>query len=108
MKLTKKQSIIRSIEHWEWLAETGSAWKHKWPRWEKYGATSEYCFLCEYGEQRELVGSSPDRCDYCPYYRKFGSCVSQHAPYNNWYFAHTPRERKEHAALFLAQLKELL
>ena len=35
MKLTREEAIDKSIELWEWCAETGEH-KNDWPSWEKY------------------------------------------------------------------------
>jgi len=107
MKLTRKQSICRSIELWTDLAETGID-KGEWDGWEKYGNDIwGDCFLCEYATYR--AGASKGACKHCPYYQKFGYCQEDEKPtyYDKWESAKTKRTRKKYAKLFLEQLKQL-
>ena len=106
MKPTKKQSILRSIKQWGWLAKTGKE-KNGRPGWKEYSDRPNDCFLCGYAGVRDgLAGVIA--CRECPYFKKFGACYENNEPFYNWYYAEDTEERKKHAAQFLAQLKELL
>lgn len=97
MRLTREQAIDRSIELWEWLAESGEL-KHAWSGWDKYGDTHADCFLCEYAN---------GYCNKCPYFKQFGDCTDAGKPYEKWDYVLMPFYRKKYAKLFLEQLKGL-
>ncbi len=108
MRLTKKKSIKLSIEHWEWLAETGKL-KEDWPEWDKYGGLNKFnycenvtafCFLCEYSK----YFSCEDKCPYCI---KFGNCCAASSPFSKWDVVESQQTRKKYAKEFLEQLKQL-
>ena len=101
MILTKKKALDKSIELWEWLAETG-AYKHKWPKWEQYGEMENDCFLCEYQEFHRLKGNL---CN-CPLADSEHSGCYAYA-YKKWEKAKSPQALKKYAREFLAQLKEI-
>ena len=95
MKLTKKLMWKIVIELWEWMEETGSAFKSDWPGWEKYGFMYYHCPFCEYYRT-----SSHDDCSGCPI-----DFCDNHA-FGDWNNANTDADRKKYAGLFLEQLKE--
>ena len=109
MKLTKKQAIDWSIELWEFLAETGSAYKHLWPKWEELGKAKNDCFLCEYSFPKGGSILDGSECDKCPLeWGLYGCEDNEESAYFKWLdWATNKKERKEYAKLFLKQLKEL-
>ena len=107
MRLTRRKAIEIAIELWEWCAETGKD-KRDWPDWEKYGEMYAGCPLCQYSRQERVEGESD--CGRCPWWEKFGDCISDDMPltiYEHWENAATPKTRRKWASKFLAQLKEL-
>jgi len=109
MKLTAKEAVEKSIELWEWLAETGED-KYEWDEWERNGGKYSNdidgdCFLCEYVGQQ----SSANCHSACPYYAKYGdTCCKEGFPFEEWEAAESNRNRKKYAKLFLEQLKTIL
>jgi len=106
MKLTEIESVEKSIEQWEWLAETGKD-KAEWPGWVWNGGQYDAdvragCFLCEYAK------GQPEGGRVCPYYKKYGFCEEAYSPYWRWVHTATIRIKKEYARQFLEQLKEIL
>ena len=103
MRLTKKTRLDRSIELWEWCAETGKG-KCEWPGWDKYGDIRGDCFLCEYAKGHQ---TEKDGCN-CPLYEQdengYSFCGKN---YENWEESDTNKERKFHANLLLIELWEL-
>ena len=97
MRLTKKLMWKVVIELWEWMTETGSFSKYKWPGWKEYGKMDAFCPLCEYYNMQHH-GS----CTSCP----IDFCIDDYA-YGKWDEAKTKLTRKKYAGLFLAQLKEV-
>ena len=109
MKLTERQAIEKSIELWEWLAETGSYWKDDWDGWEEDVEITDECFLCEYAVQESGTAYLDKRCLVCPYYGKYGfKCVNGCSPYCAWDDADDYDDKKKYAKQFLIQLKALL
>lgn len=106
-RLTRKRSILFSIDLWTWLEKTGDQHKSNWPEWERNGGTypeiSADCFLCEYDERQDEAS-----CEACPYYQGYNSCLDLDSPFYLWGKAHSISTRKEYASLFLEQLKTLL
>jgi len=111
MKLTERKAIGKSIELWEWLAETGEYDKEDWDGWEDYGEAKDECFLCEYAIQKsgtDMVQGELGRCVACPYYIKYGGkCFKNDTPYVHWDEADTKKDKIKYAKQFLAQLRKL-
>jgi len=112
MKLTKRKAIEKSIELWEWCAESGKE-KEYWIGWERNGGKYKDmlfdCFLCE------LFNNL--KCSACPYYIRYGRCTrsmlgldsaSPKLLFERWYGARTQSAKKKYAKQFLKQLKALL
>ena len=106
MKLTERQAIEKSIELWEWLAETGED-KDDWLGWKRNGGKysghiSGDCFLCEYTKRLS--------CTECPYNLHYKYvCQWDNTPYANWEGSYgNIGQRKRYAQQFLIQLKALL
>ena len=109
MKLTKKRAIEKSIELWEWLAETGEEWKKEWSGWDGAKAFND-CFLCEYTLGLSSFVFDLECKEYCPLAkgkRQF-QCDKTTQPYHHWCEAKTAQTRKKYAKLFLEQLRGLL
>ena len=106
MNLTREQAIDRSIELWEYLAETGDWGKSSWPRWKEFGRIDADCFLCEYNG-READKTGLRICTRCPYYQSYGYCIKEGSPFMLWEEWEDRKANKKYAALFLEQLKEL-
>ncbi len=106
MKLTRRQAIDKSIELWEWLAETGKE-KKDYP-WEGKVPTVE-CYLCEFTHgHREYVRALIETCRKCPYVEQYSrACQALDTTYYKWLDATTPKAGKKYAALFLEELKAL-
>ena len=97
-RLTRKRALTLSIELWTWLAETGLQ-KYEWPGWAKFGPVGGDCFLCEYSGNIE--------CDRCPYNIHFHHNCFEESAYTDWERARNKRFRKQHAAKFLNELKQI-
>lgn len=107
MKLTKKEAIKRHRELWGWLAENPMKEKTDWPRWERYDAPLNGCFLCEYALKSKKNDSNRlNICDYCPVEFKetndyprgtFGYCLG--GLFIRWLWATNPKERSRLASL---------
>ena len=105
MKLTEIESVKKTIELWEWAAETGKR-KWDWPEWVwnggQYAEVANDCFLCKYVKDQHAD------CWACPYCKKYGHCMSKNSPYRRWVHAKTIRTKKKYATEILEQLKEIV
>ena len=102
MKLTAREAVEKSIELWEWLAETGGE-KDCWPEWKEYGYVQSLCFLCEFDAEER------NACEACPYHKHYECyCDDDDTPFFKWAEVKTNPHRKKYAKLFLEQLKTIL
>ncbi len=104
-ELTREQSIEKTIEMWEELAETGSRGKSKTKAAQGYTYLICGCFLCTFvGENKQGYR----QCKLCPYYQYVhGGCYAQNGPYAKWLDSWSTEKRKKYAKKIVEQLKEL-
>ena len=102
---TELQAIENSIVDWTKLARTGE------DKPEHRGVKYD-CHLCQYSvEVTEQEGF--ERCEACPYYKKYGRCDTDGHPYAKWERVRKwervsgIKERRPYAQAFLDQLKVL-
>jgi len=101
MKITKVEALQRTIELWEWLAQTGNETKWDWPGWGKYQRVENNCFLCQFAE----------RCALCPLYRHWGRatlCTDNNSPYFLWEDTNSKKERQRQASRVVKLCKNAL
>lgn len=108
-RLTKKQAIDRTIELWEWLAESGAESKARWAGWQEYGYVAHYCPLCQYNNQRGGTSYVDGDCKFCPYFRRFQRCTTRDETtiFDKWAHAKNEKKLKKYAKLFLEQMYEV-
>lgn len=112
--MTKLEALERSLELWQWCAETGKE-KMEWPEWKnKYNGLDRPecdCFLCEWIMFDSHYGAffcwkacpivwtenRGDRCD-----------MSFDSPYCRWEHAETDDDRKPFAAEIVKLLEEAI
>ena len=114
MKLTKKKAIEFCKRMWARFAKTGETkddYKYTKKELEHCGPKGfsplSDCWFCEYGVQRIQNEYEEKACDFCPYYKKYGHCNEDGAPYNKWVYARFARTRKKYAAQFLKKIEAL-
>ena len=86
--MTEKESIEQTIVIWEEKAATGCY-------------DEKQCPICNYAIELQFT------CDPCPYYRAYGCCDDDKAPYWRWKIALTKKTRKKYAGQILNQLRSL-
>ena len=103
MRITRQQSIEKTIKHWEWLAKTGKS-KYDYPLLDfgkRYFGIANGCFLCEYS----ITDGAVD-CRKCPLPGD-GVCRCDAAGYEEWSLTSDVESSKAAAKVFLKVLYAL-
>lgn len=94
--LTKIKALYICWRLWEWLAETGTTKKEKWPGWKTVAACLCFCPCCE---------QSGQDCEKCLIKPVWGNpinedayCESPDSPYQKWKYC-GPKARKKYALI---------
>jgi hypothetical protein len=108
--MTEREAIELAIKGWEKLAANGNLGKLDIP---EFKGLAHFCPLCDLVGHGRIPEENNEYCLKCPYTKKFNpgaelACDRYGTPFRRWYVTIIPEERQCYAAMFLAQLKELL
>lgn len=101
MILTKEKAIKLHRQLWDWLYHHPSKTKENWPEWGYNGGeikrVKDYCFLCEYAEQKDPKADCEAICplDWSP----ANGCCEANSYFAKWYYATNLRTSKKYAKL---------
>ena len=109
--MTELEAIDNSIEQWTFYAGTDVKRKRDYPPIMDGLKLLDNCYLCEYSrdvsERRSCDATDGrPRCQPCPYYKKYGFCSKEGAPFEKWVHSYN-KDRRPFALAFLDQLKVL-
>lgn len=114
--MTEREAVEKSLELWEWLAETGAN-KMSWPKRNEFTPPGYDCFLCDYIASTPHVIGWID-CKKCPLVDTWGgvdtNCRGYYceynplSPYKAWRESDTCEDRKKYATIVVEGLKNWL
>lgn len=101
--MTEEEALAWGLEHWNCLAETGSALKLTFTRSRYWSAA---CAACQFYDEQYGANTGLFRCgENCIVRWEGGSCMRGESEFGDWNWAETVEERKR-CALVIAELFE--